>query len=156
MKRTLAGAAAVIVLFFYYSFSFGYLGMSLEQMQKVTGTTAKKADSNTYIFESRAKKDNQILKIKSGDLIKIEAVFQDDKVVRETISLPTKLDTQKDVLNWIWTYAQGRIKNINNPKTKKIAEAGGEKAYYFTGGYWAVPGIDPSDGTVNSITLGKE
>ena len=155
MKRIVAGAAAAIVLFFYSS-SFGYLGMSLEQMQKATGASAKKGNGSTYTFESKAKQDNRILKIKVGDVIKIEAMFQDNKVVKETISLPTKLDTQKDVLNWIWTYAGGRIKDINNPKTKMIPAGGGEKAYYFTGGYWAVPHIDPADGTVASITLGKE
>ncbi len=155
MKKMLAGAAAVFVLLFYSS-SFGYLGMSLEQMEKAMGAPAKKANANSYIFESRVKKDNRILKIKTGDLIKIEAVFKDNKVVSETIFLPNKLDNQKDVLNWIWTYTGGRIRDINRPKTKVIREAGGEKAYYFTGGYWAVPHIDPSDGTVVSITLGKQ
>lgn len=153
MKRAWAVVAPGI--FLLYSLSFAYLGITVPEMKKKMGEPVKKEDS-TYLFETKAKASNKVLKIDAGEVIKVEAVVKDDAIVRETVYPPKKLDTQKDVLNWIWTYTGGKIRDINHPKTKAIAELGGQKAYYFTGGYWAIPQTDPNDGTVTSIIVGKE
>lgn len=149
------GALAVVLFCLSYSSSWAYLGMSLSEMKKKLGEPVKQVNADTYLFETKAKGSDRLLKINAGDTVKIEAVIKDDKVVKETIYVPNKLDTQKDFLNWVWTYSQGQIKNINSPKTKSIPTEA-EKAYSFVGGVWAVPRTDPQDGMVTAVTIGRE
>ncbi len=153
MKKSF-GVLLSVLSVLSYSSSWAYLGMSLSDMKKKLGEP-KKMGMDTYLFETKAKGSDRLLKINAGDVIKVEALIKEDKVVKETVYVPNKLDTQKDVLNWIWTYSQGQIKNINSPKTKAVPTEP-EKAYSFEGGVWAVPRTDPQDGMVTAITIGKE
>ena len=155
MKRLTCLLSVFFMLLVYSSSAHPYLGLTLGEMKKKFGEP-KKVDSNIYIFEWRAKADDKILKINVGDMIKVEAVVKEGKVAQETVYVPNKLDTQKDVLNWVWTYTGGKIRDINSPKTKALEKFGGEKAYYFTEGYWALPRIDPMDGAVMAIIVGRE
>ncbi len=155
MKR-LGYLLTPVLLVLLYSSSAAYLGLSLDEMKRRFGEPVKKEGADTYTFEWRAKRDNRRLRVNSGDLIRVEAVIRGGRVARETIRLPNKLDTQKEILNWVWTYSGGKIRKINSPRTKAIAAMGGQKAYYFGGGYWAIPRIDPRDGRVMAIIVGRE
>lgn len=156
MKGVVICGALVLSVLLVSSSSTAYLGLTLPDMKKQFGEPVKEVRPGTYLFQMTAKTENKLLKISSGDVIQVEAVVEGGRVVKETVRLPRKLDSQKDFLNWVWTYARGGIADINSPKLKEVAGGGGEKAYYFKGGVWALALIDPEDGMTTGIVVGKE